>query len=500
MGTIQDADTSNLTGKTLQGIFWTYLSFAGGKGLTFVATIILARLLTPAEFGLMGYCLIVTQYLDILNLAGFDNALISRREDIDEAASVAFLSNLVLGLVWFAVAWLLAPLAAGFFKTEQVTGTLRVLAFSLPLASLGMVPDAMIRRSLRFKTKLVPDLGRTLSRGLVSIGMALSGFGVWSLVGGHIASVTAATALSWKLAQWKPVWRLKPQVTRAVWAFGMNIVLLELVGAFHNNVDYLLVGRILGAAALGYYTMAFRIPELILRSLNYVVGKVAFPVLAQTQADPGKLRAFYFGYIRYLALFVYPVGLGLALTAPISIPLILSDQWLPAVIPTALISVALAIMAIGYVPGVLYKAIGRPDILNKLAVVKLPTSVLILWVATRWGINGVAAGQIAIAMMLVSIDTLVANKLMGYSLIELARALFPGLSSTLAMSAVLWGVWQAFQPAGWPGLALLVGVGGAAYLLVLCLVSRETVVQGLAVLQGSLSRSRLKPAGTASHE
>jgi PST family polysaccharide transporter len=271
-----------------------------------------------------------------------------------------------------------------------------------------------------------------------------------------------------------------------VWVFGTHIVLLELFGAFRNNVDYLLVGRILGAAALGYYTMAFRIPELIIRSLNYVVGRVSFPILAQVQSEPEKLRAFYFGYIRYLALFVYPVGFGMALTAPLFIPLFLSSTWEPVILPTALISVALAIMAIGYVPGVLYKSISRPEILNKLALVKLPTALAILWFSTRWGINGVAAGQIAIALTSVAMDTLVANAVMHYPLRDLARALYPGLSSALVMSAVLVALRHWLGLEGFLGLGAMILVGGAVYLLMLLLVSRETVLRGLAALKAEV--------------
>ncbi len=496
----QDPAQANLTHQTLHGIFWSYLSFVGGKGLAFVTTVILARLLSPAEFGIMSYCLIAIQYLDILNMGGFDSALISRKDDIDEAANAAFFSSLVMGLIWFAIAWFGSPLVADFFRAGEITWTLRILALCLPIAGLGLVPDAIMQRGLRFRTRLIPDLGRNLAKGLVSIVMAVTGFGVWSLIGGQIASELSGTALSWRLANWKPAWRFKRSVTRAVWMFGLNIILLDLAGAFHNNVDYLLVGRFLGAAALGYYTMAFRIPELIIRSLNMVVGRVSFPVLAQTQADPERMRKFYFGYIRYLALFVYPIGFGLALTAPVSIPFFLSSKWQPAVIPTALISVALAVSAVGYVPGVLYKAIGRPEILNKLAVVKLPCAVLILWIATRWGINGVAAGQIAIAVINILVDSLMANRIMHYSFRDLAQALWPGLSSALLMSVVLWWLWRTYSFDGFPGLALMVVVGAVVCLLGLFLFSRQTVIEGLAILQGLISRKRVETAQMVSHE
>src|SRR5262249_49681059 len=151
------------------------------------------------------------------------------------------------------------------------------------------------------------------------------------------------TILAWILARWKPTWRFDPKVTFEIARYGFHVILLEVAGAFRSNVDYLLVGRILGAAALGYYTMSYRIPELLIRSVNIVVGRVSLSVMSIAQKDTEELRSFYFGYLRSLSMIIFPVSVGLALTAPVFIPLFLSARWNPAIIPTTLVSVALGI-------------------------------------------------------------------------------------------------------------------------------------------------------------
>ena len=316
----------DLKQETINGVFWSYLSFFGGKVLTFLSTIILARLLLPEEFGLVGYCLIAIQYLDILNSAGINTSLIAQREKLEEAANAAFVGNIVLGVVSFGLTWVLAPTIADFFKTDEIIPVLRLLGLSLPLSGLGMVPDTLLQRHLRFRTRLVPEVGKNLLKGLVSIVLAWLGMGIWSLVWGQLAGIFAGTVLAWLLAGWKPTWRFHSETSRRVMTYGLNIVILEFVGAFRSNVDYLLVGRILGAAALGYYTMSYRIPELLIRSLNIVVGKVSLPAMAIAQMERQQMRSFYFSYIRYISLFVFPVSVGIAITTPIFVPLFLSTK------------------------------------------------------------------------------------------------------------------------------------------------------------------------------
>ena len=140
----------DLKRETIDGVFWSYLSFFGGKVLTFLSTIILARLLLPEDFGMVGYCLIAIQYLDILNSAGINTSLIAQRERLEEATNAAFVGNIMLGIASFGLTWVLAPSIAEFFKTEEIIPILRLLGLSLPLSGLGMVPDTLLQRRLRF--------------------------------------------------------------------------------------------------------------------------------------------------------------------------------------------------------------------------------------------------------------------------------------------------------------------------------------------------------------
>ena len=497
----EQQSSPDLTKETINGVFWSYLTFFGGKVLTFISTIILARLLLPEEFGIVGYCLIAIQYLDILNSAGINTSLIAQRDNLEEATNAAFVGNIVLGIATFGLTWVLAPFIAEFFKTEEIIPVLRLLSLSLPLSGLGMVPDTLLQRQLRFRTRLIPEIGKNFTKGLVSIVLAWLGMGVWSLVWGQLVSILAGTVLAWVLAGWKPTWRFHPETSLRVTTYGLNILALEAIGAFRSNVDYLLVGRILGAAALGYYTMSYRIPELLVRSLNTVVARVSLPAMAIAQMEREQLRSFYFSYIRYISFFVFPVSIGMAITAPIFVPLFLSPKWNAAIIPTMLISLAMGIAAMSFIPGVLYKAIGKPEMLIKLNLVKVPLTLLILWYATRWGINGVAAGQVAMSIIALSIDMLTVNYVMRYPIKDLIHALAPTFFSAIVMGIALFAALRFTRFSGLVELILMVPIGAFIYFAMLWWVKREVIQSGMDMLRRkSIKSPKLVPVEAASDD
>jgi lipopolysaccharide exporter len=477
------ASTKSLSSEAVRGTFWSYLAFASGKLLNFVTTLILAYLLVPEQFGLVGYCTIAIQYLDILNTAGINSALVARKEKLAEAANAAFIINVVMGIVSFGIAWLAAPLIAKYFQSAQVTDLFRLLAVVLPISGLGLVPGTLIQRKLRFKVRLIVDVARNISKGLTSILLALAGWGPWSLVWGQIVGECATLVLSWILADWKPSWKFEWQVTKGLLGYGSHIIIIGFAGALQDNVDYIIVGKKLGDAALGLYTMAYRIPELTIRSLNSVAASVLFPILSRTQSDAESLRRFYFGYIRYVSLFTFSFGAGLAMTSGLFVKTFMSNRWEPSILPMMLIAIALAIGSMAYTPGVLYKAINQPEILTRVNMVKLPVSIVILLVSSRWGINGVAAGQIMVAIFAVSLETFVVSRIVRFTFRDFLQSLAPTAISAGIMAGVLRLIQIFFSPSGWVGFVIMIVLGITVYAIAVSLISRETAVQVYATLR-----------------
>lgn len=479
-----------MTRETVRGAFWGYLSFASGKLLNFIATLILARLLVPEQFGLVAYCTIAIQYLDIMNTAGIESALIARRDKVEESANSAFICNIILGCVSYSVAWAAAPTIASFFKADEITLLIRALAVILPIGGLGLVPRAMIMRGLRFSTKLIPEVARSLSKGIISVVLAIMGYGVWSLIWGQIVGETIATIILWLLANWKPSWKFDKSATIEVVTFGAHIILVEIAGQIRNNIDYLIVGRVLGASLLGVYTLAYRIPELAIRSFDRVIGGVSFPLLVQAQSDKAFLKSTYLGYIRYTSLFTFSIGIGIAIISRLFVETFLPNKWQETILPMALISVALAIISVGHIPGIFYKAIGRPDILNKLSIIKIPLIFGIVWYATNWGIVGVAIGQIIFAIISVLLDSFVVSRIIKFKLVETTKALIPAVVCSLAMLLTTIPTMYFFTKPGLSGLLVITSLGGLTFLVTLSVFDRSLILQIVQYL-----RKKLIPRG-----
>lgn len=476
---------ADLSGLAVSGTLWAYLSFLAGKILSLAATVILARLLAPEHFGVVGYCLIAIQYFDILNTFGMDTALISRRDRVGAAANAAFVTGMGISLALYAAAWAIAPGIAAFFNATEVTALFRALALVLPLSALGTVPMGFIERRLQFREKLIPDLGGTIAKGGISAVLAWQGFGAWSLILGQLAGEAAAVVAAWLVAKWRPTREYDWRVAREMLSFGGHIITVGIIGALLTNVDYILVGRSLGAAALGYYTLAYRIPELVINNLNFVAARVAHPVLAQAQADITRLHSFFLGYMRYIAMFTFPAGVGLALIASPFIRVFYTSKWNPAIAVMQAISLAIAVASVGHIPGVLYKAANRPEILTRLAWIKLPYTLLILWYSTRWGISGVAAAQIIVSALNVMLDVATVSRVARLRAADILRALRPALAGTAAMALAVGPLQFWFNIDHVAELLLLVMTGALVYLGAVALVNRSVVMEAGAALRAT---------------
>jgi PST family polysaccharide transporter len=447
------------------------------KVVAFAAVVVLARLLTPTEFGLVGYCSVGIIFFDVVSRFGLDQALISRRDRIEEASNVVFYLCLVNGAAFYGLAWLTAPYVAAFFREDAVVELFRVLSLVLLLSAFSTVQAALLQRDLRFRAALVPEAAQALVKGGVSIALALAGLGAWSLVWGQLAGVLSTTIVLWFIVSWRPSFRFHYATAREVLRFGAHMVGAALIAALRGNIDHILIGRFLGSNALGVFVVAARLPDLLVRSLNRVTGRVAYPTMSQLQNDPARLERYYAAYVRYVAVLTLPAGVGLAVIAQPFVLTLYTEKWATAVFPMQCIAIALAISSIGFVPGALYKAINRPEILTAVSFFKLPVLAVVLWYATHYGLNGVALAHVFLASFFVMVDSVVVSRIIGFGFRQLLSSLAPALAAASVMGAitglVAWG--SASDDA--LELMLLVGLGIVLYSAALRIVSRQIYIQ-----------------------
>lgn len=459
-------DTSkNFARTTVTGTIWTYASHYGGKLLVFISTIILARLLTQEDFGIVGFALVIISFLDVLSDLGIGSALIYHRDD-PEAANTGFWLGLLTGIALFGLTWLIAPLAGDFFQDPRVIPITRALGISFPIDALGNVHDSLLRKNLAFRRKFLPDMAKMSMKGVISIGLALMGMGPWSLVGGQLAGSAVLVIAYWLTIPWRPQFRFGRSLVRPLLTYGLGIISLNAIAILLSNADYLFVGRLMGAAALGIYTLAFRIPDMLIIQFCTVVGRVLFPVYAKMREDNAGLRRAFLMTMRYVSMITIPVGVGMALIAEPFILTFFTDKWIEAVPVMRAIAIYALLYSLAYNAGSVYKAQGRPMLLTKLSLVRAVVLVPALWwAATGPGtITAVGWTHSVIALLGGTLNLVVAGRMIQTPLQEIAATLRPaflaGAGMAVVVSLTLWLLSTALPIIQ---LIICVAVGAVAY-------------------------------------
>jgi len=455
----------NLKRSTVRGVFWAYASRYSGKLLVFVSTLILARLLTQQDFGVAGYALVVIAFMDTLGGLGVGAALIYYKDE-PAARDTAFMMTFVAAGALMLLTWFAAPLVAAFFQDPRAISVIRLLSLSLPLSALGNTHFALLEKHLQFGRKFIPDLANAVVKGLSAIILAYKGFGVWSLILAQLAGTTASVVCVWIVMPWRPSFVFDRQLATAQLSFGGKIIVIGLLGFFVNNLGYFLVGRVMGAAVLGVYVLALRIPRILIQDTAVVLGNVMFPVFSIIRDDPKALASSYLMSFRYISLFAMPLGLGLSAVSEPFVITFLTSRWEEMIPVLRLIAVYMLFLSLSFNSGTVYKAIGRPGLSIGLSVLRLA----ILLPALIWAAHGpatleaVAWVQLGVVTIHLILNLFIILRILGISVVRFLPAIVPaavaGGIMYLAVSASI-----TFLRDATPLLQLVVStmIGGLIY-------------------------------------
>jgi O-antigen/teichoic acid export membrane protein len=482
--------------RAFTGFLWAGASYAGGKVLVFVATLVLAHLLVPSEFGLVAFALAVIYYLEYVTDLGLGAALIYRSDAEDpRVSSTAFWIGVLGAVVLFGTAWVAAPLLADVGPGDAVVALFRVLALQFLFSALGKVHEYRLRRSLQFRRLFWPELAGGLAKGVVSIALAVGGAGAWSLVIGQLVGTLSQSIALWIVCPFRPGLRVSRRHVAPMMRFGLGIVAVGVLGRGAMSFDYVVVGAQLGAAALGVYYLAFRLPELVILSGFQVANEVLFPFYARLREGPvdggdDDLRRGYLQTVRLGALVAWPAALGMAALA---LPLVLTlygEQWRSAAAPLAFVALWAGLASLASMPGAVFKALGRSWLLTATGVMQIAILFPAILLAAPYGITAVAASQVAEK----TISLALLGVVIGRALRIPWYAAFTAGAPALGLSVVMAGALYALSLALPPGAALAIGLplGATVYLVLL----RRVVPDGFAMLARPLISVRRRTATT----
>ncbi|MGZ5440497.1 MAG: lipopolysaccharide biosynthesis protein [Thermoanaerobaculia bacterium] len=453
---------------TARAASWAFLSTIGAKVVTLASLALLARLLSPAEFGLLAFALTYIVYVETIGDLGSGVALIYWPDRRDDAAQVTFIVNVIAGVFWCLLTIALAPWIADFFNAPGGIPLVQALAFGFVIKYLGTTHDALAQKDLRFRERTVPELAMALVKAGVAVTLAWRGFGAWSLVWGHLTGMVAWTSLLWAIVPWRPRRSLPRDLFRPMLSYGRGIIFVNVLTAIEDRTDLAVVGRYLGLRALGLYQLASKLPEATIAVIVRVASRVLVPAFSGLHARRENLQAAYLLASRYIGAMTLPIVTGLAILAQPIILTFFGRQWIEAAPMVSALAILGGVRAISNHAGDVLKATGRATLLARFEAVRAAMIVPAVLIAAQRSAVSVAMAMVAVDGIATLIVFRLTSRAIGIGLGAIARAFAPSVLSAAVMAAAL-AAWQRWSPA-WgtvPTLMVSVALGAVVYLTAL---------------------------------
>lgn len=376
------------------GIFWSALSRIIIHIFQVITLVILARLLVPAEFGLITSSLVVIGFLNIFKDLGISAAVIQKQNITEEFLSSIYWIILIIGAVMNILLFFSAHPIAEFYNSKELTGILRVLSFSFPITSLTIMQRTLLEKELRFKQIAIYESIAVVVSSACAITLAYIGFGVWSLVIQNLANALTLSFILWIKSSFKPKFKFSLYEIKSIYNFSINLSGFNIVNFFVRNTDYILIQKYLGEQQLGYYNIAYRMMLYPLQNITSVFSRVMFPVYSKLQDNNPKIREMYIELANNVALISFPLMLGVTASADILVRSLLGNKWLPTIPLLMLLAPIGMVQSVYTLAGTIFQAKGRTDIWFKWGLLTGIIFIASFIIGLKWGIYGVAFGYL----------------------------------------------------------------------------------------------------------
>lgn len=469
-------DGQALTNKAVKGVIWVGSAKLLGQTISWVITLLVVRILTPDDYGLMGMAVAFLGVIQLINEMGLGAAIVQRQELDQSALSTVFWFSLIVSGALYALTALCAPLVAVFFHNERITMLIRILGFNLLLGSLRVVPFYLLIKEMAFDKKAKAELISSLLAGLTALTLAYLGFGVWSLVFSSITLNVALTSFVAYYYPWRPYRVFRPGRIWGLLRFGMQVLGSRLLSFGYGGTDILVVGKVLGERVLGFYAIATDLAGKGVDLLSEILAQVTFPMYASLQDDRAALQRYYLKLSTLVALTVFPAFAGLILIAPDMFTILLTDKWLPAASIFQILCVVAAVKSLAVLVPPLLMAVGRAELNLRYTLLCASIMPPAFILGSLLGLVGIACAWLAVYPGLFFYGLLrVALRVLGLSVRDYLSRLLPATVGTMVMA----GLVLAFQNILPPGLPLFRLVGSSIVGAVSYLVFIHLAFQGL---------------------
>lgn len=431
----------SLRSQAISSLKWSGISMGAVTALQIITLAVLARLLVPSDFGLMGMIMIVVGFAQAFTDMGISNGIIHRENVTVNQLSSLYWLNIIAGITVFMIVWAFIPVIVAFYREPRLNNLLYLTAIVFLITPFGQQFQILMQKDLRFNELAKLEIVSSIASSITAVVLAIAGYGVYSLIWGLIAGTTSKVLILFNIGwrHWKPTIYFSKSDVKGYLSFGLFQMGERAVNFLNSNIDYLLIGSMLGAKSLGYYTLAY---NLIIRPssiINPAVTKVAFPVLSRMQYDNERLKKSYLRMVQFLSTINSPIMAGLAVIAPIVVPVIFGKQWLPSIVLIQILTIVGLLRSIGNPVGSLMLAKGRADLGFKWNLAIMFTQMPGLYFGAKLGDNTGVAIAFAILMGIYSIFSYIflVRNLIGPCLHEYIQCVWPSLWMSGVMAVLV---------------------------------------------------------------
>lgn len=484
---MKEMATESLKNKTVKGVAWSGIDNVAKAGVTFLVSIVLARLLTPDDYGLIGIIAIFTAICETLINAGFTTALIRKKDATDEDYNTVFIVNLVMSFMLYTVIFMCAPFIADFFHNEELIPLTRVSSLSMIIGALAMVQQTRLTKRIDFKSQTKITITASVSSGIFGIAMAFLGFGVWALVAQTLTSQTIRTFLLWVVNKWVPSLRFSSKSFHELFDFGWKMMVSSILDTVWKELYQVIVGRFYSPATLGQYTRAKEFSKLFSQNLTSVIQRVTYPVLSNIQDERERMVQ---AYRKMIKITMFITAISMLFLGAISEPLLyclIGPKWHEAASYLPLICISASTYPLQAINLNMLKVQGRSDLFLGLEIIKKIIAVGPLFIGAFIGIMPMLFSNILVTVIAFFLNSYYSGRMIGYSSWIQIKDIAPSYGIALIVSLSVYFL-KYLTITYWAILPLQIALGIFVFFLISHVFKREEFIEIKSIISKQLMK------------
>ncbi|MCI2779499.1 lipopolysaccharide biosynthesis protein [Clostridium perfringens] len=482
-------ENENMKGQVIDSLFWKLLERGGVQGIQFILQLVLARLLTPDDYGIIAIIAIFITIANVFVQSGFNTALIQNKNTDEKDFSSVFYLSMLVALVLYIILFFISPIISKFYGILELTKVIRVLAITLFFGAYNSIQNAVVSKTMQFKKLFFSSSISVIISGVIGVILAYLGFGVWALVAQQLINQLTIIIILSFIVDWHPKLQFSIDRLKVLFRYGWKLLVSSLIDTFYMNIRSLIIGKIYHPSVLGFYNRGDQFPQIIVSNINGSIQSVMLPALSLEQDNKVRVKNMVRRAIVTSSFIIFPIMIGLAVIAEPLVRILLTDKWLPCVPFMQIFCISYALWPIHTANLQAINALGYSNVFLKLEIVKKIIGTIILVISLFYGVYAIAIGTLISGVISTFINSYPNIKILNYSYFEQIKDIVPSLLISIFMGTITY-----FLKFLWLGdiltLTIQILVGIFSYFMLAKLFKLECYIYLISILKDILKKRK----------